>query len=127
MCYYSNLERFGDKVALLEESGKQVTYNELAKEGDVFKEVLTKRSLVFTFCSNEIGSVSGYLSMLNAGSVQVLLDSTLAWELVSSLRETYDSNYVYVPEEIADKFEGEVVIDRNAYKLIKRNDKDNPM
>ena len=127
MCYYSNLEKFGDKVALLEESGESVTYNELAKEAVEFKNELKKRSLVFTFCSNEIGSVSGYLAMLDAGSVQVLLDSTLADELVKSLLSTYDPTYVYVPKEIAEKFEGETVLSNHAYVLIKRNDKEIPM
>ena len=80
--------------------------------------------MIFTFCSNEIGSIAGYLSILNAGSVQVLLDSTLAEELVSTLLENYDPNFVYVPDEIADRFDGEVVFSKYAYKLIKRNDKE---
>ena len=124
MCYYKNLERFKDKVALLEESGNSITYSELAKIGDDFSKVLKKRALVFTFCSNEIGSVAGYLSILNSGSVQVLLDSGLAKELISDLLDNYNPNYVYVPDEIAENFEGEVVYEDFAYKLIKRNDND---
>lgn len=42
MCYYRNLERFNDKVALIEESGNSVTYNELACIAGEFENVLKK-------------------------------------------------------------------------------------
>lgn len=64
MAYYDELEKFGNKVALIEESGNKITYAAMQNIcSDIGK--LVKRGLVFSFCENSIGSVSGYAAFLS--------------------------------------------------------------
>ena len=59
MSYYDELKKFGNNPALLQEDGTSLTYTELAEEGERVASYAAPRSLVFCFCTNTIGSVTG--------------------------------------------------------------------
>ena len=51
MSFYSELERFGNQVALIDHKNQKITYAELAKKADkVAKKLNGSRNLVFIFC-----------------------------------------------------------------------------
>ena len=100
MAYYNELKKYGDNIAVLDEKGRQITYQEMdsfcRKLGDKIKE----RTLVFSFCENSIGSVCGYVAFLYNRVVPVLVDKHIEAELRRNLIAIYKPAYLYVPEEL---------------------------
>lgn len=121
MTYYDNIKNFKGRTAFIQEDGQSMTYDSLCDIQDEIKKIVLDRALVFVFCSNSIGAVSGYVSMLNAGCVLLMLDANLSLELAKNLIKTYNPNYLYMPDEISGKYDGECVFEANAYKLCKRH------
>ena len=66
MSYYENFNKFGEKIAAIQEDGQTITYHELEEYTKKIKALIPSRSLVVNFCKNAIGSMVNYLSFLNA-------------------------------------------------------------
>ena len=62
-------EKQAENTALIDDKGQSVTYRMLKEVSDSVAELIEERSLVFSLCSNEIGSVIGYVGFLNNGIV----------------------------------------------------------
>ena len=70
---FGSLGRFGDATALVDDSGAEVSYAELARRCDAFAKALgARRQLVLLQAANDAGSVVAYLSALAAGHVVIL-------------------------------------------------------
>lgn len=111
-------ERFGDRTALRDEHGQCLTYAQLAREGSALCEAVGGRCLTFNLCRNELGSVLGYVSMVEGGVVPALLNADIDRELLSALYDAYHPAFFWAPEAFA--WEGcESVYDRYGYRLLK--------
>lgn len=99
-----NLTDYIGHIAFLDEHGISMTYEELAKESEKIAAALGGRCLVFSLCQNSIGSVVGYVSFLNTGTVPVLLNAHLERGLLDNLLAAYQPKYLWVPEEQAEEF-----------------------
>lgn len=95
-----DFRQFSGHIVAIDEVGRTLYYEELAKENQRFKEVLGKRCLVFVLCSNTIGSLAGYTGCLNSGSVPLLLARNLDEELLANLIDIYQPDYLWVPEDM---------------------------
>lgn len=117
MAYYDELEKFGNRIALIDEYGNKMTYSEMQNIcADIGKCV--KRGVVFCFCENKIGSVSGYIAFLQNKVVPVLIDKNMDRTLVSNLIRTYNPNYLYFPETMKEEFGyAECLYENNGYML----------
>lgn len=91
------LEHFGDNCALVDEFGRSVTYQQLAQRADDFAQKLSTRSLVLLQCHNSIESVAAYLGCLRHGQVPLLLGANLASELLTTIIERYQPDFIYAP------------------------------
>jgi acyl-CoA synthetase (AMP-forming)/AMP-acid ligase II len=70
---FGSLSRFGTATALVEDSGAEVSYAELAHQCEAFAGALGDgRQLVLLQAANDVGSVVAYLSALAAGHVVIL-------------------------------------------------------
>lgn len=99
-----DLEQFKGRIALLDEVGNEIPYELMKSEGYVLSEAVGNRSLVFCLCKNEIGSIFGYVSLVNNGIVPVLLNAHLEAILLKNLLETYEPEYLWLPEEQVEQF-----------------------
>jgi len=114
------LERFQDNNALIDEFGRVLTYRQLDDEGKRLSEVVESRTLVFILCRNEIGSILGYVSFLNAGIVPALLNAHIETGLLHNLLSAYEPQYLWVPQEQTALFpDMEVVYSAYDYCLIR--------
>lgn len=104
-----NFRQFSNHTAARDEAGRQISYKKLAEENEKMGKILEERSLVFILCSNTIGSLVGYTGCLNEKSVPLLLAHNLDRELLESLIEIYQPDYLWVPEDIDDMFENRTV------------------
>ena len=91
------------KVALVcGERGEVWTYGMLRARVDAMAAQLaapTKR-LVFSFCRNDLGSLTGYLGALGAGHAVALLDPALHENFRSQLIRTYEPDFVLAPSDV---------------------------
>lgn len=88
---------YGDTLAAVETDGSEITYRELFHIADEIWEVIGKRTLVVSLCSNTIGSVAGYAAFLNHGIVPLLLADTTEQSLVERLIQVYHPEYLWLP------------------------------
>ncbi len=118
MTYYNDLERYGSKAAGIQEDGQMVSYSELVRIQTEVKEVILPRSLVFTLCTNTLGSLCAYAGILGAGSVQLLIDAEMSDDLLNNLIDTYRPNYLFVPTA-SERFNNlkEIYVTHN-YRLV---------
>lgn len=98
-------ENHGEKIALKQMDGLQITSQELFKQSEDLYQKIHKRTLVFSFCSNTIGSVLGYVTFINHGIVPLLLSDHLDSGLRSELIETYHPEYLWIPEYMLGDFQ----------------------
>lgn len=88
------------KVALYDEQNESITYEQLYRESNRLCEYIPKRSLVFSLCSNTIGSVMGYVGFLRNHIVPLLLSSHMDRELLKELLNNYEPAYIWYPSEL---------------------------
>ncbi len=114
------LEKFKDRIALVDEFGNEMTYAQMRAEARVLAEKVGKRCLVFSLCRNEIGSVLGYVGFVNHDIVPVMLNSHLDEKLLLNLMETYQPSFLWVPKEQTGQFSGmESIYETYEYCLLK--------
>lgn len=94
-----NLEKFGDRIAIYDQFGQQMTYMNLKKEGEKIAKIIKKRCLIFSLCENSIGSVLGYTAFINNDIVPALLNRDLDIELLCNLLITYRPSYIWIPRD----------------------------
>lgn len=100
-----NLAKYRNQLVVIDEYGDAITYGELAEEGERIAAAVGKRCLVFSLCTNAIGSVVGYVSFINSGIVPVLLNAHLEEGLLQNLLAAYQPSYLWLPEKQADQFD----------------------
>lgn len=115
-----NLVEHKSNIALKDEYGEKLTYEQLNSEANALATVIGERTLVFSLCRNEIGSVLGYVGFINNGIVPVLLNSHLEEKLLSNLLDTYEPSYLWVPKDQEEQFaDTDVKYERYGYVLLK--------
>ncbi len=115
-----DLEQFKDNTAILDEFHNKLSYGELKEEADNLANRIGRRCLVFCLCRNEIGSVLGYTAFINNGIVPVMVNSHLEEVLLQNLLETYSPEYLWIPKDQIEQFDGMVVVhEAHNYVLLK--------
>ncbi len=115
-----NLAEHKSNIALKDEYGETLTYEQLNSEAEALATVIGERTLVFSLCRNEIGSVLGYVGFINNGIVPVLLNSHLEENLLANLLTTYEPGFLWVPNDQVEQFaDTEVKYEKYGYSLLK--------
>ena len=99
-----DLKRYSRSIALQDNFGRSITYQELNESSNTLYQVIGRRCLVFVLCSNTIGSIIGYTSFVEKKVVPILLNSELEFSLLDSLIEIYKPSYIWVPNDKTDEF-----------------------
>lgn len=97
-----NLNQFKDNLALISDEGIRLTYGELEEENRRIAQAVGGRCLVFSLCSNTVGSVAGYTAFMRNRIVPVLLNAHLDEGLLQNLMDTYCPAYIWAPQAQAD-------------------------
>lgn len=114
------LENFRNNIAVITETGEQISYAKLAQSCSEFASNIKKRCLIFNLCKNEIGSLVGYIGCLNAKIVPLMVKSDLDDELLQELINTYKPDYINLPSDISGKFSDYKTVYENLnYTLLK--------
>ena len=84
-----NLLEFDSHTALVNEKDEICTYAQLYRESEGLAEHIDGRCLVFSLCSNSMGSVLGYVAFLNHRIVPLMLDEHIDRSLLNGFLDTY--------------------------------------
>lgn len=115
-----NLEKYKANTALIDDKGNTMSYGELKAEADTLADRIGRRCLVFSLCSNEIGSVLGYTAFINNGIVPVMINAHLEETLLQNLLDTYSPEYIWLPKNQAEQFSGMTSVhEAHDYVLLK--------
>lgn len=118
--FFSDFEKYSDNIALIDESGKQLTYGDLAVIAENMGNYLEKRSIAFIFCENNADCVSCYVSCLNNGVVPLLIDRKIDKELADTLIERYKPQYYFLPKDMPERSDdGDIACEIDTYVLVK--------
>lgn len=115
-----SFNQFRSSQAAVESGGGSITYGLLAEEGAGLYSAIGRRCLVICLCSNSIGSLVGYTSFINNRVVPLMLDSNADIQLILSIIDKYQPQYIWAPESFKDTFGSfEQVSGCRGYSLFK--------
>lgn len=115
-----NLDKYKDNIAVITESGEQISYSKLIHYCSGLTTNIKKRCLIFNLCRNEIGSLVGYVGCLNAKIVPLMVKSDLDDELLQELITTYKPDYINLPTDMVEKIpDCKIIYENLSYSLLK--------
>lgn len=116
---FLSIEQFEkNQFVAIHENGSSLSYGELIEFCEEITKILPSRTLVFSFCKNTIGSLAGYVAFLSAQVVPLLLSCSLEKESMLYLMDTYKPNYLWIPVEQKNRFDGKCIYEKFDYVLI---------
>lgn len=119
---FLNLEKHPqDKIALIDDSKKTVTYGELINYINQVEMPIKETDLVFHLVSNTIDSAQNYLYFVEHQFKSLILSKSIAPDLLSKLVEVYHPNYIVADSDVDIAFSviGTVSAgNQTAYKLF---------
>ena len=86
-----DLKQYSDRIAVITDSGEQLTYNQL----DNKTKVNVPRGLVFCLAKNTLDSLVGYITCLQSGLPIVMLDGSKHKEVIDALIDVYRPEYIW--------------------------------
>lgn len=118
--FYEEQESYADHIMLRSDDGQSVKYRDLTQYADDILQIIPRRSLVFLFTNNVIGSVMSYLACLRDGVVPVLLNGKIDVELVENLLSIYHPQFLWLDSADSQKYGSfEEVYSGYGYSVVK--------
>lgn len=106
-------------VAVIDDSGSQMTYGELCDYSKDFHHVIPTRTLIFILAENTIDSLLGYIGALSNGVVPLILSKNTDRSLFDRLRDMYSPDYLWAPLEMESELGGKVIYSHGRYIMLK--------
>lgn len=107
-----------NQIMAISDKGDSVSYKDMISFSSQMKDLIPERSLVFSFCHNQIGSLMGYEAFLSNQIVPLLLSADLDVQLMKELLETYRPNYLWMPKDMElEGIQDKSVLEAYDYKL----------
>ena len=112
-------KQYSNNIAFITDIGESLTYSDLHSFSIQIKSYVTERSLVFSLCTNSLGSVCGYYAFISNETVPLLLDASIDKELLTDLIRAYEPNYLWIPNELTHIFPNSIVsFSKYGYSLV---------
>lgn len=116
------LAQFNDNVLLRDEFGSTVRYRDIVElsQGEAFKCLC--RRLVMCNVNNDIWGIAGYLALLAANAVPIMVSPTLPSGALDALIITYRPDSLWLPLKAASRWPGaKLHASQGGYALIGLN------
>lgn len=104
MSLFATLDRYANRVALVEADGRSLTYGEMLAAGDGIAATAGKgRHLVVVVCRNDADCVAGYVGLVRAGAVVLMLHHSIQPEHLSDILVRFSPSLIYAPSGFVDQ------------------------
>lgn len=97
MNFYSDIDKYAQRIAIITEQGEQMTYRQLIAEGDRLFERVQERSILFLVCRNCPEAICAYIGALRKLVVPLVIDTGIDTDLFQQLCQAYRPSYIYAP------------------------------
>ncbi|MDE6852379.1 MAG: AMP-binding protein [Lachnospiraceae bacterium] len=101
--FYNDIDQYQDRVALVTDTGENITYHQLVKDADDLFQDIPSRTLVFLVCKNNRESVTGYVGCQRNRIVPVMINDGISGELFLQLSQRYQPQYIFSSMEFTRK------------------------
>lgn len=101
--FYNDIDQYQDRVALVTDTGENITYNQLVQDADDLFQDIPSRTLVFLVCKNNRESVTGYVGCLRNRVVPVMINDGISGVLFWQLIQRYQPQYIYASLAFSSK------------------------
>lgn len=109
MRLFDKLHDHAHSAALLDDSGRVVSYGDLIKLADEVGAAVPRRSLVLILCSNTVDAVVGYVGLARAKHVCMMASSATSLERVEELVRAFRPNYIFGSSATVTQIDDNVV------------------
>ena len=89
MNIFDDLEKYAKNTAIVTKSSNQINYKVLLDAADCIGKHIEKRCLVFLVGKNSFEAVAGYLGLMRAKAVPILINETINNTFFANLLEAY--------------------------------------
>lgn len=107
-----------ESLAVKDDIGQALTYGELIDAVSDMADRIRSRCVAFCLCKNTVGAVVGYLAMVEAGIVPIMLSASAHPDLLKNLYDEYLPSLVWMPAGFAGKHGNASVFSRFDYELF---------
>ncbi len=101
-------QRFADRTLFKCDDGTHFTYGSVRDLSMLPTIQDTRGQLVFCLCANVPGALMGYLGLVSAGAVPVMLSASISPSQLVGLLECYRPAYIWLPEMRVREITGSV-------------------
>lgn len=119
MSFYDKLLIYKDNIAATTDTDESISYGDISSFADEIYSYIDHRCLIFCLCENSIGSLCGYVSFLKNRVVPFLVDKDLDEQLFLLLINTYQPEYLWVPDNKNIVNHGIPIFSKYNYTLYK--------
>jgi len=113
---------FGNRTALIDDTGVTIRYDELQELQNQLSEAEGAGELTMMLCENSIGALAGYASLLNSGHPMLIVSAEIAEDMRRQIMNTYRPGLVFVPTRLReDCAHMRKLLSINDYTLFKTN------
>ena len=113
-----NFDKNRDNIALITEE-TSLSYQRFQDYCDEFISNIKNRCLIFILCSNSVPSVTGYVAAIQNRVLPLLLADDSDKTLVCNLIDKYHPEYLWLPKNRIQDFEGKALYSLDNYVLVK--------
>lgn len=107
-----------NSIAIIDEEGRKVSYEELWIAAEKMKKTVAARSLLFILCDNSFETLSFYFKTMYIKAVPLLLSSNIDYNKLKDLINIYKPEFVWVKKK-QGFHEGIGVLETNEHELRK--------
>ena len=118
MYFWETKEKYYDRIFLLSDKGESITYRQRDEICEKMQKEMRPRSLAFILCQNTIGSVLSYFACLKNGTIPLLLDAKMDYDMIKNLINEYEPDELFYPkdqEELWSEFGQRGMLDEYGY------------
>jgi len=121
----NELAQFESNILFENDLGEESTYGDILHLGERKPLVAVRRKLVFCLSENDIGGIGGYLALLFADAVPLMIAASVSSNQLQSLINLYKPKYIWLPESRKKEIKVAVCLDVFAgYCLLDINGED---
>jgi long-chain acyl-CoA synthetase len=111
---------YANNIAVITPDGSKYSYSAIYTSIQELAKYIEPRSLIFNLSQNTIGSLLGYLTCIKNDIVPLMLDNGLDNELLYNLVQTYQPEYIWLPQNKNLSFcNSKSIVTMFGYSLLK--------
>lgn len=119
---FDKLSEYGNRIAAIDDNNQKVTYEQLQMVSKEIGTIIPERALVFSLCENSVGPLIGYVACQINHIVPLLLNKHIDSEQLLMLIKSYEPQYIFLPDDMRDKFREYQCIWENYHYCILKTD-----